>query len=467
MATPDEKEKIFVARTKEKYPDVWAHYCEHVSHELMSPDELREYNFRKRKEIVQYAFENTIFYHDLYSASGFEPGDLKSEEDWNSLPTITKPMVRENFNAMLVGGENGELVKNHGKVCNTGGSTGIPLKLIEDTRYDMPGSTVWRSRGWWLKRPRGHFTGAEGGCHPVLGQNEAIIWRQKGVNVKSPQQKMAEIAEYWPMRRFYLDAQDMSDENIMRFAKECQEDGIVFLRGYAGAMIEFAKYCKELGVSCRPLAVSVVSSPIDAIGRRIITDALGCNVYDCYGAKECYNIAHECPMSNGNLHVLSDLRHIDILNESGMPVAGDAEGVTHITSFTNFIMPMIRYRLGDMAHWVGKCDCGLPFPLISRIRGRETEHLVDKYHRVFFAPETPCLLRPNCIEGYQFVQHRPGLITIRMILNKNHPDFKKDFAFIKSFYEENFAGRFEYKYEFVETIAHDGGKSRCIVQEPR
>ena len=77
------------------------------------------------------------------------------------------------------------------------------------------------------------------------------------------------------------------------------------------------------------------------------------------------------------------------------------------------------------------------------------------------------MLRPNCVEGYQFAQHRPGVITIRMILNKSHPDFEKDFAFINGFYEENFTGRFDYKYEFVEKIAHDGGKSRCIVQEPK
>ena len=463
MATMKEKEEIFIRRTQDKYPVVWKHYCEHIAHELMSPEELKEYNFQKRKLIVRYAFENTKFYHDLYSSVGFQPDDLKSEKDWDSLPTITKPMVRQNFDAMLVGGESGELVKKHGKVCNTGGSTGIPLKLIEDTRYDMPGSTVWRTRGWWLNRPKGALTGSV----PVLGQNEAMIWRTKGVNVKTPEQKKAEIAEYWPTRRFYLDAQDMSDENILTFIKECQEDGVVFLRGYAGAMVEFAKYCKSLGVCCRPSAVSVVSSPIDAIGRRIITEALGCNVYDCYGAKECYNMAHECPKSHSNLHVLTDLRHIDILGDSGRPVVGEAEGVTHITSFTNFIMPVIRYRLGDMAHWVGQCDCGLPFPLISRIRGRETEHLIDKFGRVFFAPETPCLLRPNCVEGYQFVQHRPGVITIRMILNKTHPDFEKDFDFINRFYEENFIGRFDYKYEFVEKIAHDGGKSRCIVQEPK
>lgn len=460
MVTAKEKEDIFIARSKAKYPAVWAHYCEHVAHEMMTPDELREYNFRKRKKIVRYAFENTPFYHDLYSSVGFEPGDLKSEDDWNALPTITKPQVRQNFNAMLVGGEEGLLVKQYGKVCNTGGSTGVPLKLIEDTRYDMPGSTVWRSRGWWLGRPRGQLTGNI----PVLGQNEAIIWRTKGVNVKTPEQKNAEVAEYWPTRRFYLDAQDMSDANIAQFVKECQEDGIVFLRGYAGALVEFAKYCRG---ACRPRAVSVVSSPIDAIGRRIITESLGCPVYDCYGAKECYNMAHECPQSNNNLHVLSDMRHIDILDEAGNPVVGEAEGVTHITSFTNFIMPMIRYRLGDMAHWIGQCSCGLPFPLISRIRGRETEHLIDKFGRVFFAPETPCLLRPNCIEGYQFVQHSPGVITIRMILNRSHVDFEKDFAFVKQFYADNFAGRFDYKYEFVNTIAHDGGKTRCIVQEPK
>ena len=131
MVTMKEKEEIFIRRTKEKYPAVWAHYCEHIAHESMSPEQLKEYNFQKRKEIVRYAFENTKFYHDLYSSVGFEPNDLKSEKDWNSLPTIAKPVVRENFNAMLVGGESGELVTKHVKLFRQMRLTHVLLTLFQ------------------------------------------------------------------------------------------------------------------------------------------------------------------------------------------------------------------------------------------------------------------------------------------------------------------------------------------------
>jgi len=40
------------------------------------------------------------------------------------------------------------------------------------------------------------------------------------------------------------------------------------------------------------------------------------------------------------------------------------------------VMPLIRYRTGDIARWLeGRCDCGLPLRRISPIHGRVDEQI--------------------------------------------------------------------------------------------
>ena len=116
-----EKQRIFVERTQRKYPRVWEGYLELIQHELMSKDELAELNFKKRKAIVRYAYDHTVFYRRLYDSIGFNPRDLKSEDDWNALPVVTKEMVRENFEEMIAD----QGVRKYGVISNTGGSTGV------------------------------------------------------------------------------------------------------------------------------------------------------------------------------------------------------------------------------------------------------------------------------------------------------------------------------------------------------
>ena len=104
MVSKADKERIFVERLQHNNPHLWARYCELVSHETMSKDELDAYNFSKRRELVKWAYKNTEFYHSLYSSSGFDPADLKSDAEWEKLPIVTKQMLKDHLQEMCVRG---------------------------------------------------------------------------------------------------------------------------------------------------------------------------------------------------------------------------------------------------------------------------------------------------------------------------------------------------------------------------
>ena len=52
-------------------------------------------------------------------------------------------------------------------------------------------------------------------------------------------------------------------------------------------------------------------------------------------------------------------------------------GAVLVTDLLNGAMPLIRYRIGDMAAWAdGPCPCGRGLPRLERVAGRVTDFLV-------------------------------------------------------------------------------------------
>lgn len=55
---------------------------------------------------------------------------------------------------------------------------------------------------------------------------------------------------------------------------------------------------------------------------------------------------------------------------------GEGYGEIVLTTVSRRVMPLIRYRTGDIARWMsGPCPCGLRFPRLSPVRGRVDEQV--------------------------------------------------------------------------------------------
>jgi phenylacetate-CoA ligase len=124
-----------------------------------------------------------------------------------------------------------------------------------------------------------------------------------------------------------------------------------------------------------------------------ITDRTRQDIESFWGAPVCMTYASteaatvlgfECPAHTG-YHV----NEFDFAVEVDRPdAAGYGEVV--ITTVNRRVMPLIRYRTGDIACWApGPCRCGLPFRRLSMIRGRTDEQVSCAWgnvHPEFFAP---------------------------------------------------------------------------------
>jgi len=108
--------------------------------------------------------------------------------------------------------------------------------------------------------------------------------------------------------------------------------------------------------------------------RTLIEDAWGAKALDAYGCNESGGgIASECIAQDG-LHVSETDFWVEIVDhETGEPVEDGTEGEVVFTTLSRRGMPLVRYRIGDIASFrvdEGRCACGLSLRKLSRIRGR-------------------------------------------------------------------------------------------------
>ena len=81
--------------------------------------------------------------------------------------------------------------------------------------------------------------------------------------------------------------------------------------------------------------------------RNTIENTFNTEIFDTYGGAEGLMIAGEC--SEHKYHILSSHVHVEILDEFGNTVPDGELGEVTVTSLDNFLMPLIRYKIGDLA----------------------------------------------------------------------------------------------------------------------
>lgn len=100
--------------------------------------------------------------------------------------------------------------------------------------------------------------------------------------------------------------------------------------------------------------------------------AFGCPVAELYGSHELSIIATECRA--GSLHVAEEAVLVELLGPEGDPVTAGERGEVVVTLLHNSEMPLLRYRLGDVAAWVPEpCSCGVTLARLDVEIGRLEE----------------------------------------------------------------------------------------------
>lgn len=459
--TLSEKSRIFVERTQDLWPHNWNNYLELIQHETWTKEELQSYNFKRRVEILKFAYENTEFYRKLYDEAGIKPEAIKTEDDWNKVPIVTKQMIADHSEEFEVKGA----IEKFGFVANTGGSTGKPLRVFRDKRYFWQ-APYWRFYGWHL----GRKLGDEGMDTFIWGLDDASIDRSK--YRFTPGEWKQRSVSFWPIQFYNVSPYAEFQDTVSDFVKELHKSPAARIYAYAGGLDMLTDYCLENGITFNNVAfIEVCASPLTQVIRDKAEKVFGGGkTFDFYGSNEMGPMAIECMHSGSDhhLHLQSDLIHIDLVDDYGNPVEGEEIGTTVVTCFDNKVFPFVRYNHGDRTHWVNRpCECGLPFPCIAPVRGRISDYLTTNtglhldgvgFNEVFD-------FYPNAAKAFQFRQCKDGYANFMVVPNTSYEHSMEEITAIFNKLNSDLEGKIEFTLEVVDNIVYDGGKMRYIVHE--
>jgi phenylacetate-CoA ligase len=437
------KQSIFAAKRATVLRSSWETFAELQRHDAMSSHELEQLERARSLAQARFAYESSVFYRELYDSHGIARGDLDDPEVWHSLPVVTKDLVREHHDDLRTS----EWTSRRAYEVTTGGSTGQPMAIDRDLRVPVR-AFEWRMQSWWGVAPYDDW---------------AIIYRR----FRSRGQRIGQKVLWWPTRRDDLDAYDMTPATMRAFAATLERRRPAFLFGYVGAIVEFARFVLESGISVpAPTAIAVTAAPLLSEQRQMIQDALGAPVYDHYRSTECNWMAGECRRQDG-LHVFSDIRKLELLSGSGQPVPDGVSGEVVVTEFTNRVFPLVRYRLGDVTHVLPEpCSCGLPYPRIAPIVGRTSDAFRLPSGKVVPGESLTGIFRSTIgmVEQFQLRQRADAGVTVRYVPIRGR-SAPPDLDLVAQRLRSALNDEVPIDYEQVDAIAHDGGKIRYVISE--
>jgi phenylacetate-CoA ligase len=349
------------------------------------------------KAMLAHAFETCPYYRRKYQEAGIAPDDIRSREDLDRVPTLTKEEIQEHRD---------ELVSSRYHVRDliadmTGGSTGSPMQFYYDRERleSRVGATLRHNRwaGW------------------EIGDRAAILWGAPQ-DTKVSGRLRDRLRTWIQERRLMLDASEISEASMAAFAQALSEYRPTVIQAYANTLGLFAQYVEAEGIrGIRPRGIVCSAEVLTEENRRLIEETFGCPVFNRYGCREFAVIASECDAHQG-LHVNAENLLVEALVDGRSRSGEDGEIV--ITDLRNFGMPLMRYRIRDVgrieAH---SCNCARGLPLMTLSGGRVTDFLRAtsgaKVSGIVIA--TYVITNIPGVRQIQFVQNKPGAVTINLV----------------------------------------------------
>jgi phenylacetate-CoA ligase len=146
-----------------------------------------------------------------------------------------------------------------------------------------------------------------------------------------------------------------------------------------------------------------------------------CKVYNQYGAQEFNRMGWDCSRHAG-LHEDADSVRIEVVKDGAVAKPGE-EGELVVTGLVNRLMPLIRYRIGDLGTRIeAPCACRRGLPMFTITEGRADDVLVMPGG----ARIGPRTLAPRIEElpgfrQYRVIQTGPADIEVMVVKEKAAP----------------------------------------------
>jgi phenylacetate-CoA ligase len=367
----------------------------------LPPEEIRELQDQKLRRLVRHAYRNVPYYRARMRELKLAPEDIRTQEDLRKLPLLSKDDVRKHlyFDIIQEDVSPADLVR-----ISTAGNSGEPLVCyVEAAQLEFRVAAELRGREWTGYR---------------FGDPWVVLSHDPGIP-----HVMRERLGAWLSGCEVVSMSGITESQLSRVADRISAKRPTLIEGDAELLELLAGRVTDLKGPWKAIASS--GQTLTPKARASIESAFGCPVFDAYGSREFARLAHEAGASDVH-HVAGEGFIVEVLLE-GRPVRPGEVGEVVITDLNGYAMPLLRYRIGDLAELAPEPDRDARargLPRIGQIHGRVQSILRGTDDR--FVPGT---LLHRIAGDYDFAitrlraaQTEPGAITLRIIKGRRYAD---------------------------------------------
>ncbi len=321
--------------------------------ELMKREDLESLQFRKFSKMVNWSYENSPLWRRKLDDAGFKPGDIRSLEDVEKIPFLTRKELSQSQHKKPLFGDimsiPKELALRYHQTSGTSGSG--PLRILDGWKDWEWGSEMW-CYGMYAFGVRDNDI-----CLVASGYGNFIgFW----------------LAHYACERigALTIPTGGMSSEDRINKIMEMDITVLVSTPTYA---IRLAQVASGMGINLAKdskikflLHAGEPGASIPGT-KKMLEEVWGAKVGDFPGMSETGgSTCFECAEQSGGLHILEDHYIQEVIDPKTTENLGHGQrGELVLTSFGRGALPLIRYRTGDLVERVDSsfCSCGRTFDL--------------------------------------------------------------------------------------------------------
>ncbi len=343
--------------------------------ERLSPENFAREQQRRLADYLRGIAERVPYYRELLNLDRLLTDDGVDMDEFRKLPVLDKDAMRGNWTQMTSDQPDATRFENF-----SGGSSGEPLRFIQDAYYrgyNLAGAMLFDK--WGGIQPGDCRVKLWGSLRDMHGSHSGIKSR----------------ISHWAMNtHFFNPFHFFGEKELLELFHQVKQLRPAQIIGYTECVTDLARMAsKQGGLGYMPRNVLTTASTLTDEMRGLIEEGLKVKVTNRYGSREVGGIACTCERNEG-MHILGHTHFVEVVDAKDQPVPPGVSGHLLITCLTNYSMPFLRYRIGDMATWSEEpCSCGRGWPTLATVDGRDIDYFFTAegqhvypglFHAVFY-----------------------------------------------------------------------------------
>jgi phenylacetate-coenzyme A ligase PaaK-like adenylate-forming protein len=357
-------------------------------------EQKRDWILRRLRTVAAHAARESAYYRDLFARVGFDPYGEFGFDEFAQLPVLDRADVNAAGRAMIATSIAADQLRRD----STGGSTGVPTEV-----WLGPEERGWRESGI-------DFVMTRVGAPP--GATIALLWGHHLDPHATDDWRSRYHAFEQNVR--WLECFRLSPETLDRYHHALTRWNPTAILAYASALASLAERLLERGLRPaypRSCLVTGAEKLLPA-HRELIERAFGRPVHERYGSRDVGAIAVQSDPARSHDF---EVDWSNVLIEPETNIDGHRESPILVTKLHADGMPMLRYRLGDIARFPADSRPGYPALRLHEIVGRHNERIWLPDGRWLDSSQLPHLLKDYPVREFSLLQGEDYSVELQIV----------------------------------------------------